>query len=241
MPDCSDGCSEDGKKTEPGKCGCGNLKTNSDGDGTPDCNDECPMDASKITPGKCGCSVPGDCNHSCSQDATKTEPGKCGCSIPDDDTDGDETLDCNDFCHRMPPRLSPANADVAISTPIEMAMAWPIILTTIVHWTQTRWNLESAAAELQTSIPRMMKRWIAKTRACKENPKKTAPSRCGYVAADTDSDGDSVPDVMINMKMTCQTRNWVSVDGTPDMDRDGEGTVDCIDQCKDDKDKVETW
>jgi len=46
---------------------------------------------------------------------------------------------------------------------------------------------------------------------------------------------------MINVKMTCQRQNQVSVDGTLDMDMDGKGTVDCFNQCKDDKDKVETW
>jgi len=50
-----------------------------------------------------------------------------------------------------------------------------------------------------------------------------------------------VPEVMINVKMTCQRQNQVSVDGTLDMDMDGKGTVDCFNQCKDDKDKVETW
>lgn len=36
-PDYCDGCPEDGKKTDPGECGCGIADTDTDGDGTPDC------------------------------------------------------------------------------------------------------------------------------------------------------------------------------------------------------------
>jgi len=187
VPDCNDGCSEDGKKTESGKCRCGKSKMDLDGDGTPDCNDRCPMDAGKITPGKCGCSMPKfnldsdgtlDCNHSCSQDAMKTKPSKCGCGTPDEDTDGDEILDCNNFCHKDATNTEPANVDAAILTPIQMVMTWPTVLITSTHWTQIRWSLESTIVELQTLIATEMKHWIAKISA------RTIPRRLNLVSVD---------------------------------------------------------
>jgi hypothetical protein len=61
-------------KVAPGSCGCGNLETDSDGDGVPDCVDGCPADPLKIA------------------------PGVCGCGVPDLDGDGDGVLDCVDNC-----------------------------------------------------------------------------------------------------------------------------------------------
>jgi Thrombospondin type 3 repeat len=70
----SDLCESDPNKTAPGQCGCGNLDTDSDSDGTADCNDNCPSDPNKI------------------------ESGVCGCGIADTDSDSDGVADCNDNC-----------------------------------------------------------------------------------------------------------------------------------------------
>ena len=42
VPDTSDGCPTDPKKTSPGFCGCGEEDADSDGDGVLDCYDDCP-------------------------------------------------------------------------------------------------------------------------------------------------------------------------------------------------------
>jgi hypothetical protein len=41
----SDACPSDPNKTQPGQCGCGELETDTDGDGIADCIDNCPNDA----------------------------------------------------------------------------------------------------------------------------------------------------------------------------------------------------
>ena len=56
-PDCVDECDSDPLKTEEGICGCGEPDTDSDTDGVVDCQDECPSDPQKSTPGTCGCGV----------------------------------------------------------------------------------------------------------------------------------------------------------------------------------------
>jgi hypothetical protein len=56
---------------------CGNLDTDTDGDGTPDCQDGCPTDPNEIP------------------------PGVCGCGVPDVDTDGDGVFDCHDNCPKV--------------------------------------------------------------------------------------------------------------------------------------------
>ncbi|MBX2973870.1 MAG: T9SS type A sorting domain-containing protein, partial [Flavobacteriales bacterium] len=105
-----DGCPGDANKTAPGVCGCGNLDTDTDNDGTPDCDDDCPADPDKTSPGECGCGVPdtdtdddgvADCNDGCPTDPDKTAPGACGCGNPDTDSDGDGVLDCNDSCPNL--------------------------------------------------------------------------------------------------------------------------------------------
>ncbi|MBK8950950.1 MAG: hypothetical protein IPM68_19435 [Flavobacteriales bacterium] len=54
----TDACPNDPLKQTAGACGCGNLETDSDGDGTPNCNDGCPNDPLKTAPGSCGCGFP---------------------------------------------------------------------------------------------------------------------------------------------------------------------------------------
>ncbi len=53
----TDLCPTDANKVAPGQCGCGNLDTDTDSDGTADCNDLCPLDPGKTAPGACGCGV----------------------------------------------------------------------------------------------------------------------------------------------------------------------------------------
>jgi hypothetical protein len=96
-------CPDDPNKTVPGDCGCGNLDTDSDGDGTADCNDNCPNDPGKTEPGICGCGVTdtdtdsdgtADCNDLCPSDPDKIDLGTCGCGVADTDSNGNGIPDC---------------------------------------------------------------------------------------------------------------------------------------------------
>lgn len=117
VADADDKCPEDGNKTKPGACGCGETDTDADRDGTLDCDDACPDDARKTEIGSCGCGAPDvepdsngvvkcgpdtdkdgtvDSEDGCAMDAAKTEPGDCGCGSPDDDLDMNGVTDCLD-------------------------------------------------------------------------------------------------------------------------------------------------
>jgi len=109
-------CPNDSNKTKPGICGCGNLETDTDNDGTLDCKDECPNDPNKVRSESCGCGNPEtdtdndgtpDCIDKCPNDANKTHPGICDCGNPDTDTDNDGTLDCKDECPNDPNKVKP--------------------------------------------------------------------------------------------------------------------------------------
>ena len=87
----TDGCPDDGGKTEPLQCGCGNSEDDADGDGTADCNDNCPNDPNKV------------------------DPGTCGCGTADEgDEDGDGVLDCVDQCRGVDDAIFAPECDGAI-------------------------------------------------------------------------------------------------------------------------------
>ncbi|TYA59318.1 T9SS type A sorting domain-containing protein, partial [Formosa maritima] len=83
-PDCLDGCPNDRKKIEPGKCGCGVVDRDRDNDGVADCNDVCNREDDTIDVDADG--IP-DCIDPC---------------IGDQDSDGDGVLDCYDPCPNDP-------------------------------------------------------------------------------------------------------------------------------------------
>jgi hypothetical protein len=107
VPDCVDACVNDPNKQEEGLCGCGIADEDSDGDGALDCEDECPDNTDKQAPGECGCAQPDtdvdadgalDCNDECPDDPAKILAGQCGCGLTDVDTDEDGAVDCVDEC-----------------------------------------------------------------------------------------------------------------------------------------------
>ncbi|MCA1800690.1 MAG: hypothetical protein LC650_05300, partial [Actinobacteria bacterium] len=122
--DNTDLCPDDGNKSEPGECGCGELDTDTDGDGTADCNDACPNDPDKVEPGICGCDISdvdsdsdgtADCNDGCPNDPNKVDPGVCGCGVSDIDSDGDGTADCEDDCPNDPDKVEPGTCGCGVS------------------------------------------------------------------------------------------------------------------------------
>ncbi|UCG33852.1 MAG: hypothetical protein JSU68_04285, partial [Phycisphaerales bacterium] len=42
------------------------------------------------------------------------DPGICGCGTPDDDTDGDQTPDCNDLCPTDPDKIDPGQCGCGV-------------------------------------------------------------------------------------------------------------------------------
>lgn len=71
--------------------------TDDDQDGVLDCNDNCVGTANADQADSDG-DGSGDACDGCPNDADKLEPGACGCGQADFDTDSDGTLDCNDGC-----------------------------------------------------------------------------------------------------------------------------------------------
>jgi Thrombospondin type 3 repeat len=103
-----DSCPSDPLKTSPGQCGCGNLDTDTDSDGTADCNDNCASDPNKIAVGQCGCgfaeSLDTDSDGICGI-ATDNCPTVSNVDQADGDSDG-----VGNACDNCP---NAANADQA--------------------------------------------------------------------------------------------------------------------------------
>jgi hypothetical protein len=116
----TDGCSNDPLKQAAGACGCGNLETDSDGDGTPNCIDACPNDPLKNAVGQCGCGTAdtdtdndgtANCNDACPNDPLKVAAGQCGCGNPDTDSDNDGIANCVDNCPNIAGQIGSACND----------------------------------------------------------------------------------------------------------------------------------
>lgn len=125
IEDTLDGCPDDGKKTEPGVCGCGEKDKDDDDDGAFNCLDECPKDAAKTVAGMCGCGFIEslldqdgdgleDCYDECPTDPLKTDKLQCGCFEPDVDLDGDGSADCKDKCPDDPDKTKPGKCGCGV-------------------------------------------------------------------------------------------------------------------------------
>ncbi|MCC6839647.1 MAG: hypothetical protein IT230_05755, partial [Flavobacteriales bacterium] len=119
----TDACPNDPLKQVSGACGCGNVDTDSDTDGTADCIDGCPNDPLKTSPGQCNCGNPdtdsdtdgtADCVDSCPNDPLKTTAGQCGCGNADTDDDADGTANCNDGCPNDPLKTDPGTCGCGV-------------------------------------------------------------------------------------------------------------------------------
>ena len=74
---------------------------------------------------------------------------------------------------------------------------------------------------------------------CPDDPAKTAPGACGCGVADTNSDGDAVPDCLDGCPNTAsKTTPGQCGCGVADVDTDGDGVADCVDACPLDTDKA---
>lgn len=209
----TDLCPTDANKQSPGQCGCGNLETDTDSDGTADCVDGCVNDPNKTAPGQCGCGNPetdtdsdgtADCVDGCVNDPNKTAPGQCGCGVPDTDTDGDLTADCNDNCPNDPNKTEPGVCGCGVSD-----------ADTDNDGTQDC-NDE-----------------------CPEDPNKIVTGECGCGVVDTDTDGDLTADCNDNCPNDPNKVNPGACGcGNLETDTDGDTYADCVDGCPTDANKV---
>ncbi|RIK68137.1 MAG: hypothetical protein DCC65_04770 [Planctomycetota bacterium] len=196
-PDCNDGCPADPNKTEPGLCGCGVADTDTDSDGTPDCNDGCPGDPNKTAPGVCGCGVADtdtdsdgtpDCIDGCPTNPDKIEPGICGCDLPDEDNDGDGVLDCEDQCEGHDDNFD-CDSD-GLPDGCEADCNTNGTPDDCEEFADCNTNGTPDSCELDRDQDGV----IDDCDGCPSDPNKTSPGACGCGVADTDTEGDGVPD-----------------------------------------------
>ena len=76
---------------------------------------------------------------------------------------------------------------------------------------------------------------------CPDDPAKLVPGVCGCGVADTNSDGDALPDCLDGCPNTAsKTAPGQCGCDTADVDTDGDGVADCVDVCPLDTDKAAT-
>jgi len=181
-----DNCPNDPNKTEPGICGCGEPDIDTDSDGTLDCNDNCPNDPNKTEPGICGCGESDidtdsdgtlDCNDNCPSDPNKIGPGICGCGVADIDSDSDGIPDCNDNCNNLIDADEDGTPDCNDNCPNDPNKTEPGICGCGVPEFDTDGD---GTLDCNDNCP--------------SDPNKIGPGICGCGVADTDSDGDKILD-----------------------------------------------
>ncbi len=246
--DCNDNCPDDPNKTEPGECGCGFIEgncsdcagvvngeayfdgcqncvggttgqepftTDSDNDGTLDCNDLCPLDPNKII------------------------PGICGCGSLDTDSDNDGTADCNDACPSDPNKTQPgqcgcgnADTDSDSDGTADCNDACPDDPDKVEPGLCGCGIADAGDADNDGTIDCLD--------GCPDDPNKTEPGACGCGEPEgscADCNGDENGTAFIDGCGTCVEGNTGLTADTSDSD--GDGTLDCNDNCPDDPNKTE--
>ncbi|MCH1575936.1 MAG: HYR domain-containing protein, partial [Flavobacteriales bacterium] len=206
--DSADLCPNDGNKTAPGICGCGNVDTDADNDGLcdTDASDNC-FDTSAcnyadvsntacITPTGCetctnidgtGGVNPNDddsdgtCNSAdlCPNDPNKTAPGTCGCGNVDTDVDNDGLCDTD---------ASDNCFDTSACNYSDVSNAACITPTGCQTCTNTDGTGGTDANDDDSDGT------CNAVDGCPNDAAKTAPGVCGCGNVDTDADNDGLCD-----------------------------------------------
>jgi|GEM_PF-5660882 len=126
-------------------------------------------------------SVAGD---GCPSDPNKIAPGACGCGVAETDTDGDTIPDCvdtDDDNDGVPDTsdCAPLNASIGAAT---------------VWYQDTDGDGKGDPAVTQTSCTQPAGYVSVAGDGCPSDPNKIAPGACGCGVAETDTDGDTIPD-----------------------------------------------
>ena len=224
-------CPTDPLKTLPGPCGCGTPDDDNDHNGVPDCVDEkvdlCPDDPDKQFPGSCGCGIPDDDNdHNgvpdcydpkidwCPADENKLLPGECGCGVKDLVYDNGSTVCSNiDLCPKDKNKTNPGVCGCGVADVDSDGNGTTDCLEDGVDY-------------------------------CEKSEEKRLPGVCGCDVSDLAIDElTGLPECLSPIVDLCpddplKTRPGVCGCGNSDeLDSDGDGSPDCIDQCPDDTNK----
>ena len=198
--------------------------------------DVCPSDENKTAPGVCGCGIPDqdlnnngieDCKEIddlCPDDPNKTLPGICGCGIADDlDANGnpkcltDATI--KDLCPNDPSKVTPGVCGCGYPDTINPLTRLPQCI-----------SVGSAGT---------------KTDLCPNDKDKLLPGVCGCGVSDELAD-NGFPKCLSEEPKLCGEEEGVA-EGKKgkapgfcgcemeDADSDGDGVIDCLDECPDNK------
>ncbi len=169
----------------------------------------------------CGVDTDGDgtpdCTDGCPNDPNKIAPGQCGCGVADTDTDGDGTADCIDGCPNDPLKIAPGQCGCGLPD------------------TDSDGDGTANCIDNCPTIPN----------ANQANADGDAFGDACDTCTDTDGDGYGDPGYPNN---TCPTDGCpndpnkiapgVCGCGVPDIDSDGDGTMNCNDGCPNDPNKI---
>ena len=198
--------------------------------------DVCPDDDNKTAPGVCGCGIPDqdlnangteDCKEIddlCPDDDNKTLPGICGCGIADDlDENGNPKCLVNDKIKDLCPN------DPNKITPGVCGCGYPDTINPLTRLPQC---ISVGAAGTKTDL-------------CPKDNDKTLPGVCGCGVSD-ELDENGFPKCLSEEPVLCGEEEGVA-EGKKgkapgfcgcemeDADSDGDGVIDCLDECPDNK------
>ena len=173
----------------------------------------------------------------CPDDPAKVDPGLCGCGLGDEDSDGDETRDCEDECPDDPRKIAPGRCGCAVDDDDSDGDGTPNCVDECpadgdkIERGQCGCGRPEGDAD-GDGTPDC-------DDACPADPEKIEPGSCGCDRRDTDSDGDSTADCDDGCPAdAAKTEAGRCGCGVPDLDLDADGTPDCGDACPDDPDKI---
>lgn len=222
--------------------------------------DQCPNDPNKIEPGACGCGVPDsavncfDPNKDyCPGDPDKVLPGLCGCGVPDKDLDGDTIIDCKnnavDYCPDDPDKRLPGICGCGIPDTKDPYVGYLCLQDgfSLCPGDATKvlpgicgCGVSDKFTE-NTELPECLNKGAD---LCPDDPNKTVPGVCGCGIADTLDADTGLPECLSDPnKDLCpddaaKTKPGICGCGVEDsgnnlLDDDGDGVVNCLDQCPD--------
>ncbi len=192
--------------------------------------------------GFCDNGVCRDGDDQCPDDPDKTEPGQCGCGVADTDTDGDGTADCDDGCADDPDKTEPgqcgcgaADVDSDGDGSLDCDDGCPADPDKTEPG-QCGCGMADADSDGDGTLDC--------DDGCPDDADKTEPGICGCGVVDdpTDTDADGTadcadgcvddPDKIDPGACGC---------GVPDVDENGNGSADCLEDCSGEVDGTAEW
>lgn len=178
-----------------------------DGDGVPDDEDQCPGADDNVDTDHDGAP---DCLDGCVSDPDKDAPGQCGCGVPDLDTDGDGFADCIDGCPEVAGEHDDVDSDKdGIGDACDNCPG-------VFNPTQSDGDHDGVGDFCD---------------GCPTDPNKTEPGVAGCGRSEDEGPYVGGPPTDLCPDDSDKTAPGACGCGVPDVDADGDGVADCIDNC----------